>query len=214
MERSAIVRQVRSPRKEIALTFDDGPDPRFTREILSLLRQASGRATFFMIGQQMENYPDVVAEVAAEGHEIGNHTFSHPYLTRIGHAECREELRRTERLIGEMTGKKSRLMRPPYLDADEAVVRIAQQEGYGLAGAMNLDARDWALPGASHIYDRSLECAAPGSILLFHDGLGDRSQTVAAVGRLIEKLIGSGYSLVTASELIASGTIEEGEMAD
>ncbi|OXS57244.1 polysaccharide deacetylase [Cohnella sp. CIP 111063] len=213
LERSPFVRQVRSPRKEIALTFDDGPDPVYTREVLSLLRQASGRATFFMIGQQMESYPDVVAEVAAEGHEIGNHTYSHPYLTRIGAAECREEIRKTQRLIRKLTGKGARLLRPPYLDVGEEVVRIAQEEGCTLAGAMNLEARDWEQPGASHIYERSLECAVPGSILLFHDGYGDRRQTVAAVAMLIEKLTGSGYKLVTASELIASATIEEGKMA-
>ncbi|XID93022.1 polysaccharide deacetylase family protein [Paenibacillaceae bacterium WGS1546] len=203
MKRSTLRRQARFPQRRVALTFDDGPNPVYTPQILAVLERVSGKATFFMIGEQMERYPDVVRQVAEAGHEIGNHTFSHPRLTGISRAECRSEIRRAELLIRKLTGRAPTALRPPYLDIDDTVARIAASAGYTIVGASNLEARDWEQPGVRHIYERSLECVANGSVLLFHDGYGDRSQTVEAVGLLADKLSGQGYKLVTASELLA-----------
>ncbi|WP_256758839.1 polysaccharide deacetylase family protein [Cohnella sp. WQ 127256] len=201
---SVILHQVHTRRKALALTFDDGPNPIYTRGILDLLKEVSGKATFFMIGEQMENYPDVVRAVDSEGHEIGNHTYSHPYLSRISKDECKLELKRTEILIHKLTGKRPRVFRPPYLEYNEDVVAVSESAGYRMIGALNLDAQDWGQPGAGHIFDKSLECVRNGSILMFHDGYGDRSQTMQAVGWLLQILSTKGYQLVTVSELLAS----------
>ncbi|WP_239619071.1 polysaccharide deacetylase family protein [Cohnella mopanensis] len=208
MDNSAILRQVRTRRKEIAITFDDGPNADYTPAILTMLSEVSGKATFYMIGEQIEANPDVVRAVDKEGHEIGNHTYSHPYLTRISPNECRQELKRTDTLIRKLTGKRPLTFRPPYLDYNEEVIAISKGEGYQMIGALNTETRDWEQPGADYILDKSLAHIGQGNILLFHDGYGDRSQTLQAFGRLLGILDERGYRLVTVSEMLASDRSE------
>ncbi len=189
-------------RKAVAFTFDDGPNPVYTPQILDLFRQAGAKATFYMIGSQIESNPKVAKAVHEQGHEIGNHTFTHPHLSELPEKACFDELARTEALIEEAAGTKPQTFRPPYLDCNEQVAGVSAGFGYAIIGAVNSAARDWEQPGVQHIIDKTREAAKPGSIFVFHDGFGDRSQTVEAVRALIAELTAEGYELVTVSELL------------
>ncbi|SFB61806.1 Peptidoglycan/xylan/chitin deacetylase, PgdA/CDA1 family [Cohnella sp. OV330] len=189
--------------KAIAVTFDDGPNPEFTPQMLDIFREEGGRATFYMTGDQIARYPDTARLVQAEGHEIGNHSYTHPNLTELDEGAVRAELVRTGDLIRETVGVQPATFRPPYLATDAKVERIARELGYAVIGGVNGAARDWEMPGADHILEVSLAVAKPGSFLLFHDGYGDRSQTVEAVRVLVKTLKKEGYMFVTASELLA-----------
>ncbi|MFC3801405.1 polysaccharide deacetylase family protein [Cohnella sp. GCM10012308] len=189
--------------KAVAITFDDGPNPDFTPQMLDIFREEGGRATFYMTGEQIARYPDTARLVQETGHEIGNHTYTHPHLTELDEEAVRAELVRTSDLIRETVGALPATFRPPYLATDAQVERIARELGYPVVGGVNGAARDWEMPGADHILEASLAVAEPGSILLFHDGYGDRSQTVEAVRALVRTLKKEGYVFVTASELLA-----------
>ncbi|MFC5451813.1 polysaccharide deacetylase family protein [Paenibacillus aestuarii] len=201
-----IIHQLTISQKAVAFTFDDGPNPLYTPQVLDIFKDARGKATFYMIGEQIEKYPDIAKSVHTEGHEIGNHTYSHPYLTKLSEEERMDELLRTQKLIKAITGAESRTFRPPYLDCNEQVERAAASFGYPVIGAVNGEARDWEQPGVQHIIDVTLKTLQPGSILLFHDGYGDRSQTIAAVSMLVQKLSAEGYELVSVSELLQMST--------
>lgn len=190
--------------KAVAITFDDGPNPEFTPQMLDIFREEGGRATFYMTGDQIERYPDTAKLVQNEGHEIGNHTYTHPNLTELDEDAVRAELVRTGDLIRETAGVQPSTFRPPYLATDAQVERIARELGYAVIGGVNGTARDWDMPGAEHILSASLAVSEPGSILVFHDGYGDRSQTVEAVRALVKTLKKEGYVFLTASELLAT----------
>ncbi|WP_027091921.1 polysaccharide deacetylase family protein [Cohnella thermotolerans] len=132
---------------------------------------------------------------------IGNHTYTHPYLTRLDEESCRSELLRTHKSIEALAGQPPRSFRPPYFDCDGRVADIAANLGYSVIGAVNGAARDWEQPGVRHIVESSRASVKPGCVLLFHDGFGDRSQTVEAVRQLVTELAAEGYELVTVSEL-------------
>lgn len=197
-----MINEVPTSKKAVAITFDDGPNPTYTPQVLEIFSKAEGKATFFMIGEQMINNPEVVKQVAALGYEIGNHTYTHPKLSHLSTAECLEEIERTERLIEELSGRKPVVFRPPYLDYNQDTVSILQQKVYPMIGALNLEARDWEQPGVEHILEKSRDAVKNGSILIFHDGYGERSQTIEAVRMLVSELTSQGYQLVTVSELL------------
>ncbi|TDA68328.1 MAG: polysaccharide deacetylase family protein [Clostridia bacterium] len=187
----------------IALTFDDGPDPDFTPQVLTVLREFKVKATFFMVGNLVEAYPEVAREVATEGHEIGNHTYSHPSLTRIDAGELRQELIRADRVITAITGQQPRLFRPPGGYYDETVISTARDLGYRVViWSWKQDTKDWGNPGARGIVRRVLQNARPGDIILLHDGGGNRSQTVQALAPLLTELQKREFKLVTVSELL------------
>ncbi|WP_433749387.1 polysaccharide deacetylase family protein [Paenibacillus amylolyticus] len=188
--------------KVVAFTFDDGPHPVYTPQLLEIFRGADGRATFFMIGQEMEAHPEIAAEVHREGHEIANHTYTHPDLTKLTLEDAGEELQRAERLVQEVTGQPARCFRPPYFGVNDDILSLAAERGYRTIGAVNGDARDWDNPGVEHILAHTRSAVKPGSVLIFHDGYGNRSQSVEAVRVLVEELVGEGYRLVTVSELL------------
>ncbi|AZK45719.1 polysaccharide deacetylase family protein [Paenibacillus lentus] len=204
MSNSAVIHKIDIKEKVVAFTFDDGPNPVYTPQILEIFRQASptAKATFYMIGNQIEQHPELAQTVYNEGHEIGNHTYTHPFLSKLTKQECADEVIRTEKLIQETIGMKPLTFRPPYFDINEQVEGVVASRGYTLIGAMNGAAMDWEQPGVRHIVEKTKETLSPGSVLLFHDGFGDRSQTVEAVQILVRELIAEGYSLVTVSELI------------
>lgn len=202
LDGATLIAQVDVPDRAIAFTFDDGPDPLYTPQILDIFRETGGRATFFMIGQMMERHPEIVRAVADAGHEIGNHTWSHPKLTEIGAEARQRELADTDRLIREMAGRAPASFRPPYFDMDGDVAALCDRFGYRMFGAVNTDARDWDMPGVEHIVASTRASIASGSVLLFHDGFGDRSQTVAAVRILTAELAAQGFRFVTVSELL------------
>ena len=200
-------------KKEIALTFDDGPDPEWTPQILHILKQKHVHATFFIIGGNAEANPGLVQRLIADGHEVGNHTFTHPNMADANDSTVMLELNATQRLFEALTGRSLRLFRPPYLgdaeptDNDEiAPIVTAQNMGY-IAVGEHIDPGDWELPGAANIVKRTLAVLhnpyphQPKNIVLLHDAGGDRSQTVAALPVLIDRLRAEGYRFVTVSDL-------------
>ncbi|MEF2966457.1 polysaccharide deacetylase family protein [Paenibacillus sp. M1] len=199
-----IINEIQTKRKAVAFTFDDGPNPVYTPQVLEIFREAGGKATFFMIGTQMEQHPELVKAAYEQGHEIGNHTYHHPALPELTKQECREELVRTGELIKEITGSAPKVFRPPYFAYDEQVAEIVDESGYRAIGALNGAATDWEMPGVRHIVDKSREVARAGGILIFHDGFDDRSQTIEAVRILVSELKAEGYELLTVSELLHS----------
>ncbi|WP_440115336.1 polysaccharide deacetylase family protein [Paenibacillus sp. QZ-Y1] len=198
----SLIEQVSVREKAVAFTFDDGPHPVYTHQVLEIFRRAGGRATFFMIGKEMEAYPEIVAEVHREGHEIANHTYTHPDLTKLMLEQAGEELRRAEDLIREVTGKPAKCFRPPYFGVNDDILSMAAERGYRTIGAVNGGAKDWDNPGVGHILEHTRSTVKPGSVFLFHDGYGERFQTVEAVRILVEELVAEGYRLVTVSELL------------
>jgi peptidoglycan-N-acetylglucosamine deacetylase len=197
-----MINEIHTSRRVVAITFDDGPNPVYTPQILDIFSAAKGKATFFMIGDQMRNNPEVVKQVADQGHEIGNHTFNHPKLSQLSMEDCLDEIEQTDKLVEEMTGRKPVVFRPPYLDYNQDTVSILQQKGYPMIGALNLEALDWEQPGVEYILEKSMDVVKNGSILIFHDGYGDRSQTIEAVRMLVSELTSQDYQLVTVSELL------------
>ncbi|HEX3810882.1 MAG TPA: glycosyltransferase [Rhizomicrobium sp.] len=208
-----VIHQFGAAKKEIALTFDDGPDAEWTPKILHILRQKHVHATFFIIGGNAEANPGLVQRLVADGNEVGNHTFTHPNMADTNSGTVMLELNATQRLFEALTGRSLRLFRPPYLgdaeptDNDEiAPVVTAQNMGY-IAVGEHIDPGDWQLPGAANIVKRSLAVLhnpyphQPKNILLLHDAGGDRSQTVEALPVLIDKLRAEGYTFVTVSHL-------------
>ncbi|CAM4303963.1 MAG: polysaccharide deacetylase family protein [Paenibacillus macerans] len=203
MSSHEVISRIAVREKAVAFTFDDGPNPEFTPQILDIFREAGAKATFFMIGTQMEKSLGTAQAVHEQGHEIGNHTYTHPAMPEVSPDECRRELAQTEELIVRVTGSKPRVFRPPYFATNAEVAAMAAGEfGYHSIGAVNGAATDWEMPGVRHIVDKTREALTPGSVLLFHDGFDDRSQTVEAVRILVSELTRKGYRLVTVSELL------------
>jgi peptidoglycan/xylan/chitin deacetylase (PgdA/CDA1 family) len=198
-----MVSAVQTNRKAIAITFDDGPVPIYTTELLEIFRAHGAKATFFVIGTHLEQYPEIAKAIYDEGHELGNHTYSHPHMTAVTKEQQRAELADTAARIKSITGQTPQVFRPPYLDFDEGVARVCEEFGYPALAGVNLDSRDWDQPGVLHIVDTVRRSVKNGAVLLLHDGAGDCSQTVAAMRVLVPELIEQGYSLITASELLA-----------
>ena len=207
------IEQLGAADRKIALTFDDGPDPRWTPKILDILKQKKVPATFFVIGVDASQWPNILKREYAEGHEIGNHTYTHPSFDDISKTQLHWELNLTQRLIESTIGVKSILFRPPYgIDhqpeyAEEvAQLPIAQDMGYLIIG-QKIDPHDWRqvdgqpVP-AQEIVDNVMRQADKGNIVLFHDGGGDRSHTVEALPRVIDALRQDGFELVPVSDLI------------
>ncbi len=206
-------------RKEVAITFDDGPDPEWTPKILDVLKKYGVKATFFQIGAEVEKYPGVAKRVFDEGHEIGNHTFTHPDISTISKRYFEVELNLTETLFESKYGVKPVLMRPPYA-IDEAPdtadqvrpLEVAQDLGYISVGE-KIDPNDWrdnprrpAKELADDVLANLPPCAPGnlrcGNIILLHDGGGDRSQTVMALDLMLAGLKERGYEVVPVSELM------------
>lgn len=196
--------------KKVGLTFDDGPDPEYTPQILDALRQAGVPATFFIIGANGELHPELLRRIVAEGHEIGGHTFTHPNIATISLTQFQLEMSATQRLLASAVGRQTLLFRPPYaIDAEPETIdqlrpiEWATQQGYLVVG-MQIDPDDWQRPGVDEIVQRTITQAetGEGNLILLHDAGGDRSQTVAAIPRIVEALKARGFQFVTVSELL------------
>lgn len=204
-----VVHQGPGKEDEVAITFDDGPDPKWTPRILDILKRANVQATFFVMGSQAEKYPDLIQRMVAEGHEIGNHTFTHPNLAVISRERAILELNATQRLIESLIGRSTVWFRPPYAaDAlpskpDEiAALRIAQDLGY-LTVMHDIDPEDWSRPGAAEIVRRvQAGRLLGGNIVLLHDAGGNRSQTVEALPVILEYFDKRADRVVTLSTLL------------
>ena len=205
--------------KKIAISFDDGPDPQWTPKILDILKEKKAPGVFFIIGDQANKRPDILRREFAEGHEIGNHTFTHPKFDEISHTQLRWELNLTQRLIESTLDVKTILFRPPYgidhqpeYSEEVAQLPVAQEMGYLIVG-QRIDPDDWSLRNgkpipAKEIVDSVLRQAANGNIILLHDGGGDRTQTVEALPQIIDALRNKGYQLVSVSDLIGKTRAE------
>ena len=193
----------------VALTFDDGPDNKWTPQVLDILKASKVKATFFLIGANMEKYPRIVERIMEEGHMIGVHTYSHPNMAEVSEERAHVELNATQRLIESITGLSTVLFRPPYNadtnphDPEELVpIRIAQDMGY-MTITEDLDPEDWDKPGVSTMVDRIKRGRLHGgNIVLLHDAGGDRSQTVEALPLIIKYLQDRGDRIVPLPELI------------
>ncbi|WP_158884429.1 glycosyltransferase [Rhodanobacter sp. L36] len=210
---SYVIQRVGTLPHKIALTFDDGPDPEWTPQILDILKAKHVPATFFIIGENAEMSPRLVQREVAEGHDVGNHTFTHPNLGDSPASIVALELNATQRLFEALTGHSMRLFRAPYFgDAepttgDELVpIELAQKMGY-IAVGLHVDAEDWQRPGVDAIVKNVLSGIdatnqdRKGQVVLLHDSGGERSQTVAALPRIIDGLRAQGYDFVTVSQL-------------
>jgi peptidoglycan/xylan/chitin deacetylase (PgdA/CDA1 family) len=190
-----------------ALTFDDGPDPASTPELLDLLARHGARATFFLVGTRAARHPDLVARIADGGHAVGYHSWDHPSLPRLGQAAIARQLARTRAALGP---RATRLMRPPYGDQSLASHLAARRQGLVVVG-WSVDGVDWAGEPADAIAARVLEGLHPGAIVLLHDSLfswldprfRERAATLAAVQRVLAA--GTDYVFLTVPELLARG---------
>jgi len=205
---------------KLALTFDDGPDPNWTPAILDILKEKKVPAAFFMIGSNMEAHPGLVQQVVSEGHEVGNHTYTHPNLADIPPAAVRLELNATQRLFQALTGRSLTLFRSPYLsdshpsDADEIEpVKQAQALGY-IEVTSNLDTLDWELETVpqmmAQVY-KALDNPNPdlrGNVIMMHDSGGDRSKTLVLLPQLIDSLRAKGYQFVPLAQLVGKSRNE------
>ncbi|UAK26070.1 glycosyltransferase [Sphingomonas nostoxanthinifaciens] len=199
--------------KEVALTFDDGPDPKWTPKILDILKAKNAPATFFVIGENALAHPFLLNRILAQGSEIGNHSYTHPNMALVSPRGVRIELNTTQRLVEAYTGRAMRMARIPYFGdaepttSDELVpVLQAQQRGYLNIG-LHVDTEDWQRPGTQAILDNTFDGVEAGNdkksgnIILLHDSGGDRSQTVAALPAIIDGLRARGYTIVPVSRL-------------
>ncbi len=181
---SSVIPVTDEDEKVLYFTFDDGPNPPYTTQILDILAKHKAHATFFALGEAVNEHPDIVKQERAAGHAIGNHTHDHRSLPSLSTDEVRQELN---------TGPSSKCFRPPYGAINDRVREVAADLGVEVV-MWNVDPRDWDKPGTDKIVDRVLSDVYPGAIILMHDGGGDRSQTVEALERLLTKLSDDGYS--------------------
>ncbi|OSZ56598.1 oligosaccharide deacetylase [Streptomyces pharetrae CZA14] len=180
--------------RTMVLTFDDGPDARYTPDILDTLRAYDVRAMFFVCGEMAAASPDLLARMADEGHVVGNHTWSHPLLTRLTGARIRTEMERTCDVIEDVYGERPGWFRAPYGAWNRAAFRIGAELGMEPL-AWTVDTLDWTEPGTRTIVDRVTDGAAPGVVVLSHDAGGDRSQSVRALRSYLPELLDAGYRI-------------------
>ncbi|MFE4972442.1 polysaccharide deacetylase family protein [Kitasatospora sp. NPDC056651] len=186
--------QAAAPRaaKVVYLTFDDGPSPAYTPKVLATLARYGVRATFFEIGQNVAAHPSVTKQVARAGHSVQNHSWSHPDLRRLSAAALNAQLVDTDKAVRAQTGRTPSCLRPPYGAVDSTVRSKAAALGKQVV-LWSVDPADWSRPGTAAIRSRVLDNVRPGSVILLHDGGGDRSQTVAALPAIISTLKARGY---------------------
>jgi peptidoglycan-N-acetylglucosamine deacetylase len=196
--------------KAIALTFDDGPDPDWTSQILDILRDKQAKATFFVIGENAEANPELIDRIYNEGHEIGNHTYTHPDIADVSDQRNTLELTTTERFLESRIGHRSLLFRPPYAEDVEPETPdqvkplvLTSSLGY-YSVSMEIDPDDWQRPPVDTIVQRVLTQAAAGdgNVVLLHDSGGDRRNTLLALPKIIDELRVRGYHFVTISQLL------------
>ena len=195
--------------RQLALTYDDGPNDPHTMRLLEVLARHDVHATFFLIGRYVKQRPEIVREIVQAGHIIGNHTFTHPLLSLKSATEIREELSACRAALQDATGDHSSLFRPPFGGRRPATLRIARE--LGLQPVMwNVTGYDWNAPPAAVIEQKVSNQIRGGDVILLHDGghkdMGaDRAQTVQATDNLIQRYKSEGFSFVTVSEMMMEG---------
>ncbi len=199
---------VARPSRQLALTYDDGPNDPHTLRLIDVLARHSVHATFFLIGRYVQQHPDLVREISRAGHTVGNHTFTHPLLTFKSEPEIKRELSKCHAALQDAIGEPSNLFRPPFGGRRPAVLRVART--LGLEPIMwNVTGYDWNAPPAAAIERKVGDRIRGGDVILLHDGghkqmSADRSQTVIATDRLIARYKLEGYEFVTIPQMMAT----------
>jgi peptidoglycan/xylan/chitin deacetylase (PgdA/CDA1 family) len=203
--RGRTVERIVPPRGKgrVALTFDDGPGP-YTTQVLAELRSLHVRATFFVIGHNAQQLPATVQALRAAGMVVGNHSWSHPNLTKLSLAKQRLQLRRTQDVLAKVIGQRPRFFRPPVWAWNRATARAVAEEGM-IGILFSVDTRDWSRPGVTAIVRQALS-AHDGQIIALHDAGGDREQTVQALPLIVKGLRARGLEPVTIDELFRAGS--------
>lgn len=180
----------------MALTFDDGPDSLYTGYILDVLKEKNVKATFFVLGSNVKNNPDLLKRIREEGHEIANHGYSHSYTP----SKFVQELIRTDEVLYETLKERTAFYRPPGGVVSNSVLAGVKEQGHVLT-LWSIDSKDWQNPGPARIVQNVVKNSFPGGIVLLHDGGEKREQTIQALGPIIDQLREQGYRFVTVSEL-------------
>ncbi|MGW0711285.1 polysaccharide deacetylase family protein [Streptomyces sp. NPDC002643] len=180
--------------RDMVLTFDDGPDPRYTPEVLRILRKRDVRAMFFVCGEMAVQHQDLLRVMADDGHVVGNHTWSHPLLPSLSRSRIHAEMARTSEIIEKAHGEPPLWFRAPYGAWNRTVFQFGAELGMEPL-AWTVDTLDWRSPGAATIAERVEKGAEPGAIVLSHDAGGDRSQSVKALREYLPELLDSGYRI-------------------
>lgn len=183
----------------VALTFDDGPHPEFTPRLLDILSQYGVRATFFVIGNNVVRYPEITQRIVDEGHQLANHSISHPAFTKISTKRLTSEVKKANQIIEAYTGSKSQIIRPPYGALNSKVKRVLMSDFKMDIIMWSVDPLDWKKPGAEVIARRLIEGAKPGAILLAHD---IHKGTIDAIPSVLNHLLMQGYTFCTVGELL------------
>jgi peptidoglycan/xylan/chitin deacetylase (PgdA/CDA1 family) len=199
--------------KRTALTFDDGPNPAVTPRLLDLLQAHGVRATFFLIGRNVERYPRIAAEISRRGHEIGNHSQDHVPLPLLPRSLLWRQIDRASQAIEAATGQRPRLFRPPMGWFSRGMLHALAARGY-VPVLGDVYPQDTTRPGAAVLVQRVLQRVGPGSIVILHDGSAvgavDRHQAVDALETILPRLLRDGYTMGTVGDLLAAATREPG----
>lgn len=206
MEACQGISQGRTSEKIVALTFDDGPNKEYTREILSILENYNIKAGFFIKGKYAKIDPELVKEIFEKGHIIGNHSFSHPNFIHISEQEIKEEIKKTSEIIYKITGEHPIFFRPPFGACSPLMIEILREKNYQII-TWSAMTNDWDPVTAEHIAQDILRRVGPGGIIGLHDGCpsmmgGDRSQTVKALPKIIKELRNRGYRFASLDDLL------------
>lgn len=188
--------------KKIALTFDDGPNPRYTDAVLDILSEYGIKATFFVIGKNAELYPDPLLRAIREGHEIGNHTYSHPHMRKLSREETEKEILSCQELLYDTFGVLPSLFRPPEGFLGQFEEEITSSIGLKTV-LWSIDTRDWEAKPANKIVSSIKESIKSGKVLLFHDYISGKNTTIPALREIIPYLLLNGYEFCTVSELMS-----------
>lgn len=196
-----VYRSVETDKKQIALTFDDGPHPTLTPRILEILAKYNISATFFMVGQNVLNYPNAARAVIEAGHEVGNHTFTHPHLAGLNEQAIMDEIGKCEDALEELCEYRPHILRTPQGALTPSLERCLLDDDYILV-LWSLDTRDWENKSTADVTRAVLDRVQPGDIILMHDFIGHNSKTPEALEKIIPILLSQGYEFVTVSELL------------
>lgn len=196
LSRAPIIYSGPSNRRAVAITFDDGPDPRTLQQMLEILDEYNAPATFFLLGHRIRRSENLVRQIYERGHQIANHSYTHPLFSRLGWKEAVREIKKTEEALGSFMSHK--YFRPPYGDFKRETLEVAHYLGYRVI-YWNVDTRDWAATNPRQIVEAVKQQTRPGSIILFHEG---KNLTIQALPEIIRWLRDEGYELLTVAELI------------
>lgn len=191
-----IIWEVKTDQKMISITFDDGPHPVYTPQILDVLANYNAKATFFITGNKADKYPDVLKRIVKEGHEVANHTYNHIYNAKISSNTLIKELDLTARTIKRIAGITPSLYRPVGGFYNDTITNTAVKKDYlVIMWSLHQDPKDWTNPGINRITKHVLKSVRPGDIVILHDAGGDRSQTVKALKSIMDYLIKHDYKM-------------------